>query len=451
MLDAARQEPVQLTELLAWRERAQLIAEQRAHAEWARRLELEEQLGEIGREAAERRAELAAARIRVRELEQKLAGLRRVACEAEHAARAARAEAEHAARAARAEVEADRVARAEAEARGEALERALSEHVAGTARAYLAAGELREQLATLLAERSPRSVAAGEDLVAPEPPARVVDPERFSAALSRLREAAAPHEEIAPSAREGAPGRAQEAVAPWLHRAFQQIARRDADAAGRLLLALLPVQGRVHRGALDYDLVLGERKCLRVTVADGRTHVQRDFEPRELSAVQLQLIGEPAGIARLLVAGRWRRRFVRHLAKLRGEREALAAVCDLIRTPLSLRQLVESGVRLDPVLALTVVAAMIEPSWTAGERWILAYEDPREAAVRAHIQVRERKRAVAVAGPPSTAAATTIACGVDELLAVLARERVAELQVRGERRPLELLLGWIARAQDAAA
>ena len=61
-LQAARREPERLIALLAERERSQRIAEQQAHAERARRLELEEQLAAVmrEREAVADRSQLAA-------------------------------------------------------------------------------------------------------------------------------------------------------------------------------------------------------------------------------------------------------------------------------------------------------------------------------------------------------------------------------------------------------
>src|SRR5437764_1201381 len=68
--EQARVEPERLSAAMAELGRARLVAERRAHAERARRHELEDQLAELHRAAAaDRTEELAAAARRVRELE----------------------------------------------------------------------------------------------------------------------------------------------------------------------------------------------------------------------------------------------------------------------------------------------------------------------------------------------------------------------------------------------
>ena len=109
--------------------------------------------------------------------------------------------------------------------------------------------------------------------------------------------------------------------------------------------------------------------------------------PRPLSEVDFQLVGDLASIARLLAAGPVRRRLgrlaLRHpMARIRGDRSRFPALEHLIDAPLTLGQLHAAGVRLDPVLALTLAALMIEPEWTAGERFTIAHREPSAAVAR---------------------------------------------------------------------
>ena len=125
------------------------------------------------------------------------------------------------------------------------------------------------------------------------------------------------------------------------------IAKRDPEAAGRLLLRLLPAQGIIHPAALAYDLVLDPATCVRVTVADGgATKVSWMHTSRPRADVRFQLEGDAASIIRLLTAGALRRRLRwRRLARLHGDRSGLSALGGLVIARLSAAELDGVGVR----------------------------------------------------------------------------------------------------------
>ncbi|MGH2916934.1 MAG: hypothetical protein ACRDMX_18305, partial [Solirubrobacteraceae bacterium] len=235
---------------------------------------------------------------------------------------------------------------------------------------------------------------------------------------------------------------------PTIDRTFRALARSDAEAAGRLLLALLPLQGTAWRGAIAYDIVPDARggPCLWVTAAAGSTTIRVSPIPRPRDEVDLQLIGAPGRIARLLIAGRWRRRSGLGVARVRGRRAGLAALAALLALPLDLGELHRAGVRLDAETALSLVAGMIDPRWTAGERFALALVTP--GARPAHLVVRDGRPPRVIATAPSDGIATTVGCRADRLAPALAGDSVHGLNVAGEERPLRLLREWIVRAQS---
>jgi hypothetical protein len=108
----------------------------------------------------------------------------------------------------------------EAQERVATLERVLRDHTKRSVRAYEAIEQLRAELAGLRADAGP---------VAAEPSVGGVDPERLSAALSRLREQTPPAarsvEEASPP-QPAAPPVPERRRAPWLARAFREIGRR---------------------------------------------------------------------------------------------------------------------------------------------------------------------------------------------------------------------------------
>ncbi len=90
---------------------------------------------------------------------------------------------------------------------------------------------------------------------------------------------------------------------------------------------------------------------------------------------------------------------------------------------------------------------MIEPEWTAGERFTLGHQDPRAASPGAYLHIRDAKAPMVTEEPPHGPVATVIECPPDELLAVLAGEPVVGATMSGDGRPLSLIRQWLDRAQ----
>jgi hypothetical protein len=396
-----------------------------------------------------------------------------------------------------------RAGRADAERRAAALERELAEtrrdldeQRRRSARAYEAIELVRaelHQIRATAAATGPTTAGSGHVAERPAPAPGAVQAEQLSAALARLRERTpvAPVEEATqappaetppaetppagampaePAAVEAAPVEAAppepllavlspaeppptgRASKPWLAKAFRALAAQDPLAAGRLLLALLPAQRAADPHPVAYDLVLGDLVCAHVTLASGAAHVQLDDTARPLSEVDFQLVGDLAGIARLLAAGPMRRRLRRlpsrrRLARIRGDRRRLAALDRLLGAPLTLWELYCAGVRLDPLLALTVAAVMIESGWTAGERFTIGHREAAAASPDAYLHVRDGKPPLATGEAPHGPVSTVVVCPADELLGVLAGVVGDGVKVAGEQRPVALVRQWLDRAQ----
>jgi hypothetical protein len=188
-----------------------------------------------------------------------------------------------------------------------------------------------------------------------------------------------------------------------------------------------------------------------VTVGSAAGHFEMGTSARPLSEVDFQLVGGLAGIARLLDAGPVRRRLSRlapgrRVARLRGDRERLAALDRLVGARLTVAGLQSAGVRLDPVLAMTVAGLMIDPAWTAGERFVLAHRASGAAAAGAYLHVRDGKPLLASGEAPRGPVQTIVVCPAEEILTVLAGA-AAPAVLEGEPRPLTLVRHWLERAQ----
>ncbi len=334
-------------------------------------------------------------------------------------------------------------------------------------RAYIAIDQVRAELARLGAGAPPDEAPR-----TPESPSPV-QAEKLSAALARLRETRPPVPAVpatatptaeppaapttpttppvtpSPTIPTAPPARPAK---PWLGKAFRTLAMRDGPAAGRLLLALLPAQRAADPQPVAYDLVLGDLACARVTVGSAAVHVEVGDAPRPMSEVDFRLVGDLASIARLLTASPTRRRLAwlpgrYRVARIRGDRSRLPALEHLIDAPLSLSQLRTAGLRLDPGLAMTVAALMIEPEWTAGERFTIGHREPAVPAPDAYLHVLGGRPPLATAEPPHGPVATVIVCAGEELLGVLASEPGVRFALEGEERPLALVRQWLDRAQ----
>jgi hypothetical protein len=231
--------------------------------------------------------------------------------------------------------------------------------------------------------------------------------------------------------------------------AFARLLARDPDTAGRLLVGLLPAQGAVHAAATAYDLVLDDAVTIQVTVGEPHASpvIVTAERPRELTAVAFRATGDHAAIARLVDSGTARRLFRRGKARVDGARAELAALCELVRAPLGLDELFDAGVRLEPELALMLAAAMVQPSWTADERFTIAHFDGGPTGPAVYLNIRRGEWATVTDAPPLGPVATTVVCPAETLLAVLAGNLDAGATISGDAAPLLALLGWLERAQ----
>ncbi len=178
----------------------------------------------------------------------------------------------------------------------------------------------------------------------------------------------------------------------WLERALRQLARRSPPLAGRLLVVLVP-------GA------------------------EMDQER----------------LVHLLAAGRLRRGRARTL----GEGASFDALKARLAQPGSIAEL-----RLEPGLSFALAAVMIEPRWSTGERFTIAYQLPSGGGPGPYLEVHDGSPATVAAQSDPDTVTTTIACPADVLTAVLAGRRPPGTTISGDQRPLELVRNWLERAQS---
>lgn len=374
----------------------------------------------------------------LRQLRDELDGLR-TALERERARR-------RAAEARAAKLEREAGARGQAEQRAARLERELGGQRERSRDAYDAIGELRGTLERLRDPSLASSPSPGHETPGHAPgPATGAGPvqvDRLNDALARLRDSVAPPDTPAQDTSVSlTPG------GRTLEGAFRRLVKRDAGAAGELLLDLLALQRAAFAHPIAYDLVLGPgRGCVRVTVGEGPPIVQLHGAARTREEVDFRVTGEPARIARLLTAhGIWRRLGLR-VARVRGRRDGLAALQALLSLPLDLGSLQAAGMRLRPAGVLALVSAMVQPAWTAGERFVIAHRDPEGQIV--YLVVADGRPLEVSRTAPAGRVATTIAGPAPALVSALTGDQASEAEISGDAGPLASLRTWIKHARS---
>jgi hypothetical protein len=112
-----------------------------------------------------------------------------------------------------------------------------------------------------------------------------------------------------------------------------------------------------------------------------------------------------------------------------------------------LAELHAAGARLEPALALRVVSLMVDPDWTKGTRFTIAYEGRRADAPGAYLHVRDkpivghRFRGARNGGEHDLVPGKS-------LRAVLDGADAEDAVVRGDEHPPALLQSWVKRAQS---
>jgi hypothetical protein len=366
--------------------------------------------------------------------------------------------------------ERERAGHEQARARVAELEGELGGYATRCRRAYEAIEDLRTQieemwLAAVAAVGAVEAAPAGPAAVAhpttgpveaapAEPPALAgatagpVEAARLEAALSRLREETPEPADATGADAVPAPAGASR---PWLLPVLRGLLERDGAAAGRLVVALLPAHRLVVELPVAYDVMLAEDGCVKVTVAGEESRIEQGETLRPAEAVQFSVSTDLPGLARFVATGKTRRGLLRRsFARVSGNRDAAAVLPRLVEVPLSIAELIAAGVVLDPPLTLSVAALMIDPAWTKGERFAIAYEPVETASseVPVSLEVRDGAPPAAIEGSAGEGAATTIACAPKALLAVLDGASVAGVRIGPDTRPLKLVQDWIKRAQS---
>jgi hypothetical protein len=242
---------------------------------------------------------------------------------------------------------------------------------------------------------------------------------------------------------------------PWLAAAIRGIAEhRDARLAAELVTELLPAQRLVVQRPLSYGLKLAELDTdWRATFAHGQAEIG-DLSAARVSDLDFELRGRAADFAELVAGGAGR-----HLPgiEVRGSRRRLRALRRARRRPLALWDLASAGIDVWPGLLLLALAEAIDPAWSIGQRFAIAFEieesRPAPANATLYVQVSDGAR-LAVSSTPCGPAVATVRLGERAFTCMLAGAPLPageRILLDGDPAPLELLIEWTDRAQGRSS
>ncbi len=246
------------------------------------------------------------------------------------------------------------------------------------------------------------------------------------------------------------PGAAQ----PWLAPAIRRIAaRRDAKLAGELIVELLPAQCLALEDTLTYRLQITELGLFEVRLHDGHASVKRvaSEESRDAGSSEkpaFVLEGPAAAFSELAAGGAGRR-----LAGIRvsGSRRRARRLLRARRPPVALPDLVSAGMRIWPGLLLLALTEAIDPHWTVGSSFDVAFaiegSEGSETVIYVRVRDGEPVGVTRVRGERPRAVAHLNESSFLRVLAGLPLPAGEQVLIEGDAGPLQQLIGWADRAQ----
>jgi ribonucleoside-diphosphate reductase beta chain len=235
---------------------------------------------------------------------------------------------------------------------------------------------------------------------------------------------------------------------------FRRMAREDPELAARLLVTALPAAASTVRGTLDYALEIDDVGAYRVAIADGvATVTPADGSPNGTTDFILRTDAET--LARLAAGTSPLRLMLGGRLRIRGKRRK-ALKLRRLSDDVSMRDVARAGIDPDPDLVYRALAYAIDPAWTQGRRFTVAYEmrgDETGSGGTWYVKVDDGTVGVTTETPAiEPDARVSLARGtwlrlVRGELSPNESMRSALVHVEGKMFPVTLLGRWIERSE----
>jgi ribonucleoside-diphosphate reductase beta chain len=236
--------------------------------------------------------------------------------------------------------------------------------------------------------------------------------------------------------------------------ALRRIARSDPKLAVRLVAQALPAAAAGLRPPLSFRLDIENAGTWLVEATDdGPARVSADGASPE---VDFTLHADAASFARLASGANPLALMLSRRVRITGKRRRALALRRLSQDA-GPRELARLGVRVDPDLAYRALAHAVDPEWTRGHRFRVAYDLSGEGGGRWIVTVDDGSVRVEGEGDGASAAADGLDATVSLSMETWERlvrgditpSRAMQLQltkVDGAMTPVTLLGRWIDRA-----
>ena len=235
--------------------------------------------------------------------------------------------------------------------------------------------------------------------------------------------------------------------------ALHRIAADDPMLAARLVLMTLPAAAAHISGTLVYQLDVEELGSYLVSVSGGRARVDEarttddsDFRLQTDARTLIELVTGTAGPLGLMMRGRLR---------IRGKRRRAMKLRQMSSADVSLGAVVESGGTLDPDILYRSLPYLIDPDWTQGHDFTVAYEVTDHGTW--YVSARDGEPLEVTRELPEGRELEGTATVSFDSYQRMASGQVSPAQamqnqltkIDGKIHPITLLGRWIARAQGA--
>jgi ribonucleoside-diphosphate reductase beta chain len=233
--------------------------------------------------------------------------------------------------------------------------------------------------------------------------------------------------------------------------ALRRMAESDPELAARLIVHSLPATAATLPDGLSYRLELEGLGAWTVRANGDRAEVSEATPGGELNGEAFAISTDPATLAEVAAGRSPLGALARGRIKLRGRRRKAVALRRLSNEA-SPRDLARLGVRVDPDLVFRSLAYAIEPEWTRGHRFSVAYELVGEGGGAWRVDVSDGS--VRVQRGRGEDADALVRMRYSDWLELLSGKltpaeamRLAKTEVEGRIPPVTRLGRWIDRAE----
>jgi ribonucleoside-diphosphate reductase beta chain len=229
---------------------------------------------------------------------------------------------------------------------------------------------------------------------------------------------------------------------------IERIAERDPELAVRLVVMALPAAAARIPATLAYDLTVNDVGSWRVSVADGRARVDETNESDQ--SVDFRLIADPETLLQMARGGASPLRLMlRGKLRIRGKRRRARKLRHMNGSEPTPAEVVAAGGRIDPDLVFRTLPYTVDPEWTKGYAFTVAYEIEGEGRWLVQVRDGEELQLLKQGAPDAT-----VKLSAETYQRLVTRELSPDValqnqltRIDGQLHPVTLLGRWIDRSQ----